>query len=612
VAVYATSFAGTNSATVTNHYFFRVPMNLILVTNGTGTVSVSPTPFYVNRAYTLTATAGANCLFSNVVEMADSGPTIFNSNKPVFLGQSNVAMTVDFVANRFVAAAGTYYGLFGDTNVTEQSAGWFTATVASSGSSQTFTASLFVDGDSLSGISGAFDISGAASNMVVTRKGKAPLTLNLQLNFDGTISGTVSDTVDGWSSALDGNRSVYSAAHPSPYAGNYNLLIPGSADPTVGPPGYGCVKVTIAANGAVTASGSLADGQTFGPQAAVVSANGNVPIYAKAYVYGFNTGSNTITSYKGLVGGWLNFSNMVPGGNLAWIKTGWTNGYYNGGFTNESAVVGSVYSNSLNGLLISDGLVTLSDGDLTSNITDNVTVTNALVGILAPTNQLVKLTITPSSGLVSGTFTNTADHKVETLTGLYLPEQGIIGGYFMGTSQGGVLMLQSLAGIQDQIEYTNIDGAITVAHYVGLGGVVAIPDTINDLPVTNIGEQAFNNCFNLTNVTIPDSVITIGDAAFAYCTSLSSVTIPNSVTNIESWAFAYCISLTTVTMGNGVTSIGDYSFAACTGLTGVYFQGNAPGADVTVYYDDANATVYYLPSTTGWGSAFGGLPTATY
>jgi PKD repeat protein len=38
----------------------------------------------------------------------------------------------------------------------------------------------------------------------------------------------------------------------------------------------------------------------------------------------------------------------------------------------------------------------------------------------------------------------------------------------------------------------------------------------------------------------------------------------------------------------------------------VYFQGNAPSADSTVFSGDTG-TVYYLPGTTGWYSPFGGL-----
>jgi hypothetical protein len=31
-----------------------------------------------------------------------------------------------------------------------------------------------------------------------------------------------------------------------------------------------------------------------------------------------------------------------------------------------------------------------------------------------------------------------------------------------------------------------------------------------------------------------------------------------------------------------------------------------------VFSDDNNATAYYLPGTTGWGSTFGGIPTALW
>ena len=89
-------------------------------------------------------------------------------------------------------------------------------------------------------------------------------------------------------------------------------------------------------------------------------------------------------------------------------------------------------------------------------------------------------------------------------------------------------------------------------------------------------------------------------------------TIPESVTNIWAFAFYACNGLTSVTIGNGITSIGVYAFAYCTSLTAVYFQGNAPNVDGGVLYDDNNATVYYLPGTTGWSSTFGGRPTVLW
>ena len=114
--------------------------------------------------------------------------------------------------------------------------------------------------------------------------------------------------------------------------------------------------------------------------------------------------------------------------------------------------------------------------------------------------------------------------------------------------------------------YTTNDGTITITGYTGSGGAVTIPSTINGLPVTSIGDMAFYQRTNLTNVTIPDSV----------------------------------------------TSISNYAFSSCTSLTGVYFQGNAPSVGTDVFFFDNKATVYYLPGTTGWGATFGGRPAALW
>jgi hypothetical protein len=51
----------------------------------------------------------------------------------------------------------------------------------------------------------------------------------------------------------------------------------------------------------------------------------------------------------------------------------------------------------------------------------------------------------------------------------------------------------------------------------------------------------------------------------------------------------------------------DYAFVYCSNLQGVYFKGNPPAADTTVFSGDT-ATNYYLPAATGWVSPFAGLP----
>jgi len=89
-------------------------------------------------------------------------------------------------------------------------------------------------------------------------------------------------------------------------------------------------------------------------------------------------------------------------------------------------------------------------------------------------------------------------------------------------------------------------------------------------PLTTIPSYAFQECKNLVDITIPDSVTSIGEWAFSDCESLISITIPNGVTSIEEGAFSGCESLTTITIPNSVTSIGwAFVFQSCHSLLAI-------------------------------------------
>ncbi len=96
-----------------------------------------------------------------------------------------------------------------------------------------------------------------------------------------------------------------------------------------------------------------------------------------------------------------------------------------------------------------------------------------------------------------------------------------------------------------------------------------IKSVVIESNVTSIGNYAFSNCNDLTNITIPDSVTVFGNNAFEYCTNLKNVTIGNSMTSIGFMAFTFCTGLTNITIPNSVTSIGDGAFHGCTGLTSI-------------------------------------------
>ena len=75
-----------------------------------------------------------------------------------------------------------------------------------------------------------------------------------------------------------------------------------------------------------------------------------------------------------------------------------------------------------------------------------------------------------------------------------------------------------------------------------------------------VGSSAFEYCYCLTSVTIPESVTSIGDYAFSR-SSLTSVTIGESVTSIGGSAFAYCSKLTSITCKAATPpTLGSYAF----------------------------------------------------
>src|SRR5262245_57255650 len=85
---------------------------------------------------------------------------------------------------------------------------------------------------------------------------------------------------------------------------------------------------------------------------------------------------------------------------------------------------------------------------------------------------------------------------------------------------------------------------VTITGYTGVGGIVTIPDTIEGLPVTSIGDYALRYP-SLTGITIPNSVTNIGIGAFT-ASGLIIVTMGNSVAHIGAQAFYKCASLSSI------------------------------------------------------------------
>ena len=100
-------------------------------------------------------------------------------------------------------------------------------------------------------------------------------------------------------------------------------------------------------------------------------------------------------------------------------------------------------------------------------------------------------------------------------------------------------------------------------------GELRIPESLNGIVVTSIGDSAFESYSSLTGIIIPDTVTSISKNAFRNCTNLTSINIPNGITLIEDGVFLGCTSLRTIVLPEGVTSIGKNAFENCSSLISI-------------------------------------------
>lgn len=115
--------------------------------------------------------------------------------------------------------------------------------------------------------------------------------------------------------------------------------------------------------------------------------------------------------------------------------------------------------------------------------------------------------------------------------------------------------------------------------------------------VETIGNKAFGYCRNLTEVHLPDSLVSIGERAFYACEKLSVLTFGSNLQYIGERAFYKCTSLTELVIPDSVVSLGRYAFYKCSVLTSVTFGSGLDGVPDYAFYGCSSLKSLYLPDT---------------
>ena len=116
-------------------------------------------------------------------------------------------------------------------------------------------------------------------------------------------------------------------------------------------------------------------------------------------------------------------------------------------------------------------------------------------------------------------------------------------------------------------------GTAVITGYSGKEKKLNIPQEVNGLTVTGIGDGAFYNHKTILSAVIPAGVRVIGRNAFSMCERLAEVTLPEGLEEIGEAAFSDCEKLAAVTLPDSLAVLGDFAFRGCKGMRTISVPG---------------------------------------
>jgi hypothetical protein len=174
------------------------------------------------------------------------------------------------------------------------------------------------------------------------------------------------------------------------------------------------------------------------------------------------------------------------------------------------------------------------------------------------------------------------------------------------------------------------DGNYEILTYNGEANIINVPESIDGIPVVEIGFNFLRGNENVVELNIPDTVEEIGYNSLCFCpnlekitmgknvkeigekfcmqenyehlditscpSQLKEVTLSESLTEIPQFAFCYCYSLEKITIPESVTTI-NYSFGACPSLKEIHIPASVTsiaedGTSNTMFGESKDLTIY--------------------
>ncbi|QSX09415.1 leucine-rich repeat domain-containing protein [Alkalibacter rhizosphaerae] len=131
-----------------------------------------------------------------------------------------------------------------------------------------------------------------------------------------------------------------------------------------------------------------------------------------------------------------------------------------------------------------------------------------------------------------------------------------------------------------------------------------VPKSMEDLPVTSIGEWAFSNHRDLEELILPEGMKTLGWYALSGCSRLQRIKLPQTLEVLGGSAFKNCSSLKELELPGGLQELGPHFLEGCQELSALALAEDHPHwkvLDGILYTKDGTRLLAAPP---GWNGSF--------
>ena len=129
----------------------------------------------------------------------------------------------------------------------------------------------------------------------------------------------------------------------------------------------------------------------------------------------------------------------------------------------------------------------------------------------------------------------------------------------------------------------------------------------------HINDNAFSQCSKITNITLPESMLTVGRGAFSGCSNIENISLNYGLSEIHEEAFAYLKKVTEIYIPQTVTLLSATAFKS-SGITDIHYNDSkaewkrlANGADfdgITIHYtirsEDESVIIHHTDNNFNW------------